>query len=323
LSHGALAAIGHVERAWGYSFVAPGGSLDNQAFVTTLRKLLNGEPVGLATDPSFNLRYADKAATLSTVLEEEEWTPGSTSPYDLAYLWTSNNDARNYVVIGDPAARLPVAVTAKKPVRPQIEVAHFGVEGAPVVEEAKPAPAEPAAETPQPAAPAVQAAGAVTMSQAFSLQVSLIPQPAGAAPEAFAVSPAAMSFAGPFGRKEESDEEKEERKKLSDVIMTFFQNAAQAAAQAAKEAATLEVVTYTSDDMTAVKKDKLSDTANLRAVTRISATGDIQLCVPQKDGVIDQALWAVHSEMVRQAQANRAELLKSVVQAVSGVVKVL
>ena len=67
----------------------------------------------------------------------------------------------------------------------------------------------------------------------------------------------------------------------------------------------------------------MSDTAKLRALTRISATGDIELYVPQKDGAVDQALWAVHSEMVRQAQANRAELLKSVFQAVSGVVKVL
>jgi hypothetical protein len=56
LSHGALAVIGHVERAWGYSFVMPSGDPDHQAFVTALRKLMNGEPVGLATDPSFNLR---------------------------------------------------------------------------------------------------------------------------------------------------------------------------------------------------------------------------------------------------------------------------
>ena len=324
LSHGALAVIGHVERAWGYSFVAPGGSLDNQAFITTLRKLLNGEPVGLATDPSFNLRYADKAAALSVALEEEEWNPGTTSPYDLAYLWTSNNDARNYVVIGDPATRLPVAGTAKKPVRPQIEVLPFAVESSPVVEEAKPSPAERAAEAPQPAVPPEQAGGALTVSQAFTLRVSLIPQPAGVGPEAYTISPAATSFVAlPWQREGETEEEKQDRKKLSEVIMTFFQNAAQAVAQAAKETATLEIVTYTSDEMANVKKEKVSDTAKLRALTRISATGDIELYVPQKDGAVDQALWAVHSEMVRQAQANRAELLKSVVQAVSGVVKVL
>ena len=46
---GALAVIGHVERAWGYSFVMPSGDPDCQAFVTVLRKLMNGEPVGLAT----------------------------------------------------------------------------------------------------------------------------------------------------------------------------------------------------------------------------------------------------------------------------------
>ncbi len=222
--------------------------------------------------------------------------------------------------------RLPVAVEAKKPVRPQIKVtSSFAAEGSPAAAKAEAPPATPAAEPPQPAAPAEQAGGALTVSQAFTLQVSLIPQPAGTASESFSTSPAAMSFVTPPWKRaaEVTDEEKQDQKKLSEVIMTFFQNAARAVAQAAEEAATLQILTYTSDEMTKATKDNVFDKAELRALTRISATGDIELYVPQKDGAVDQVLWAVHSEMVRQAQANRAELLKSVFQAVSGVVKVL
>ena len=83
--------------------------------LTALRKLLNGDPVGLATDPSFNIRYADKSSELSSTLEELEWDDAYISDYDLAQLWTANNDARGYVVIGDPAVRIPFAKPSEKP----------------------------------------------------------------------------------------------------------------------------------------------------------------------------------------------------------------
>ena len=115
LQKGALAVIGHVERAWGYSFISPSGNVDNQAFVTALRMLMNGNPVGLATDPSFNLRYAGLSSDLNSDLEELKWDPAYLNDYELAHRWTANNDARSYVIIGDPAVRIPLAKTEPTP----------------------------------------------------------------------------------------------------------------------------------------------------------------------------------------------------------------
>ena len=114
LSHpkgGALAVVGHVERAWGYSFLSPDCTAHTNSFEDTVREVMGRQRVGWSTE-SLNLRYADKATELSSVLEEESYedTPKK-SPYELAGLWTANNDARGYVVLGDPAVQLPLVGT--------------------------------------------------------------------------------------------------------------------------------------------------------------------------------------------------------------------
>ncbi len=73
-----------------------------------MHTLMNGNPVGLATDASFNMRYAEMSSDLSAA-EELQWDSGHLDDAELVHRWTANNDARNYVVLGDPAARLPLA----------------------------------------------------------------------------------------------------------------------------------------------------------------------------------------------------------------------
>lgn len=151
LKQGALAVIGHVERAWGYSFISPQGRQENQTFITAMRTLMNGDPIGVATDSSFNMRYAALSSDLSADLEELTWNPSHLSDYELAYRWTANNDARSYVVLGDPAARLPVTEPERPPAADTITILEPADEPEPVVEEPAPEVEEPApTEEPEP-----------------------------------------------------------------------------------------------------------------------------------------------------------------------------
>lgn len=105
LKRGALAVLGHIDRAWTYSFSdsgRPGDRID--VFDSTLKRLLDGHPVGSATE-YVNQRYAELSVRLSNLMMDRDELRGP-PPRVLQRVRTANNDARNYVVIGDPAVRL-------------------------------------------------------------------------------------------------------------------------------------------------------------------------------------------------------------------------
>ena len=103
---GALAVLAHIERAWAYAFQGPRGGSQVQGFRDVLGRLLRGERIGQATD-MFNLRWAALSTDLSEL--QDDLRRGIDVPLrKLGNLWIARDDARNFMVLGDPAVRLRV-----------------------------------------------------------------------------------------------------------------------------------------------------------------------------------------------------------------------
>jgi hypothetical protein len=109
LSHprgGALAVIGHVERAWGTSISTPEAGDQIGPFRNAIRFILNGLPVGYAVK-DINTRNAEYSVHLAELLEDIYH--GKVIPdQELASAWIKRNDSEGFIIVGDPAVRLRV-----------------------------------------------------------------------------------------------------------------------------------------------------------------------------------------------------------------------
>lgn len=107
---GALAVIGHVDRAWLTSFLWDDTIAQITVFETALQRLLRGQPVGHSME-CFGQRYAEISTWLHD-LAFEEGRLGRGDPSrskHFATLWAAYHDARNYMIFGDPAVRFAFA----------------------------------------------------------------------------------------------------------------------------------------------------------------------------------------------------------------------
>ena len=114
---GALAVVGHVDRAWSFSFQWGGEDAQTVTFESLLYKLLKGQTVGSALE-DLALRYAELATMLSGKIYDAEISKPNLM--EMARLWTAHNDARGYALLGDPAVRLPLAAPGEAALRAAI-----------------------------------------------------------------------------------------------------------------------------------------------------------------------------------------------------------
>jgi hypothetical protein len=282
---GALAVVGHIDRAWGSTFLwtdpqqksQPRKHLD--VFESMLDGVLAGKRLGYAME-SFNLRYAELAADLSERIEQIQLYDEHYEDSELAHMWICNSDARNYAVLGDPAVRLPRAG------------------------EHRPARRDPITLSGDPRGPGATP-GAQKMTDDTQHEAATREAGHGEGSPARRDTPEPVSY-GWFGDKDDKQPGALTRlgNKLGDVLSDVL-----------GDAAVLEVKTYTCDDLHAVAGGAplQASGARLRAYTRCKLDGDTEVCVPTNaSGAVDDALWALHIEMVKQAQGHRAELIRTV-----------
>ncbi len=117
---GALAVIAHIDRPW----LLEGGTGEAPVFSELLRRLMQGSSVGDAMTV-MNERYAYYTSRLSDLMHQqmlaaESGTTARSSSSEQTVLMTGLIDARNYIILGDPAVRLPLADPAQDAVRPAL-----------------------------------------------------------------------------------------------------------------------------------------------------------------------------------------------------------
>ncbi|MCP3998447.1 MAG: hypothetical protein GY722_25780 [bacterium] len=105
LAGGMLAVAAHVDRAWSYSFQWGKARTQVRSFESTLRMLMSGDAIGVAFD-HINVKAGTLAVAQASLLGDVLADPNTIR--SAVTTWTAAVDARNYIVIGDPAVRLAV-----------------------------------------------------------------------------------------------------------------------------------------------------------------------------------------------------------------------
>jgi hypothetical protein len=111
LAAGALAVVAHIDRAFACSFQNDRLGPQTQDMRDVVSRILRGFRLGQALD-NFNLRWTILSAELSGLLRDRELDPARVPDALLANCWLTRDDARNYLLLGDPAVRLRIDLMA-------------------------------------------------------------------------------------------------------------------------------------------------------------------------------------------------------------------
>lgn len=103
----ALAVIGHIDRAWGFSIQAPRASGPQiGTFRNSIGAILTGGPVGHAICGQFGAKFSALSVLLLSATSPTAPNATRLSDRELVARWLERNDAQNYVLLGDPAVRI-------------------------------------------------------------------------------------------------------------------------------------------------------------------------------------------------------------------------
>lgn len=104
---GPLAVIGHVDLAWTHAFSdLDGRALDRPGrFAQLVRTALRGDRLGVAHHAL--ARFAGQASTELASMYAAEAGGRAVDPLRKAQIWMLRQDVADYILLGDPAARLP------------------------------------------------------------------------------------------------------------------------------------------------------------------------------------------------------------------------
>jgi hypothetical protein len=118
---GPLAFIGHVDLAWSYSFQDSRGRGREERFTPVIAELLRGHRAGIA---HHSLMSAAGEVLMHLAICQHEHASlaarGGKLPPDpvkLGSLWMTWQDLRAFVLLGDPAVRLPMPLRGQAPAR--------------------------------------------------------------------------------------------------------------------------------------------------------------------------------------------------------------
>jgi len=151
--HGPLAVVGHLDLAWTYSFTGAKNRAESRKsrIFSALEVMVRGSRAGVALNKLLET-YRETNDRLLQIHQRAKdaraaGQPDPTDPLEWGHLWMQRNDLRGYVLLGDPAVRLPLSQFAlRRPAPPSVPEVRTARASPQAPHSASAAPPDPAAE---------------------------------------------------------------------------------------------------------------------------------------------------------------------------------